>query len=114
MVKRRWRFYETASGNRPVRSFLDELSDLDAAAVVAAMNEVRDFGIKYARHLRGDIYEVRADGERVIYRVLFAQEGSKGRVLLALEGFVKKTRTTPKQVLDLAEKRLKDWRRRSE
>jgi hypothetical protein len=45
--------YETAGGRRPVRVFLDGLSDHDAASVVAAMADVRDLGLEEARHLRG-------------------------------------------------------------
>jgi phage-related protein len=45
-------------------------------------------------------------------RILFAQEGNKGRILLALEGFGKKTRKTPDQFVRLAEKRLAEWRSR--
>jgi phage-related protein len=109
---RRWRDYETQAGNRPVKRFLDGLSDEDAAAVVAAMTEVRDAGLDAARHLTGDIWEVRADGARVIYRVLFASEGKRGQILLALEGFKKKTQKTPPGSLQLAKRRLKDWRER--
>jgi hypothetical protein len=36
-----------------------------------------------------DIWEVRADGNRVIHRVLFAQEGQRGFILLALVGFTR-------------------------
>ena len=76
------------------------------------MAEVRERGLAAARHLEGDIWEVRVDGNRVIYRVLFAEEGSRGRVLLALEGFNKKTRKTPRATIELANRRLSDWRRR--
>ncbi len=65
-----------------------------------------------ARHLDGDIWEVRVDGDRVIYRVLFAEEGARGRVLLALEGFKKTTQKTPPATIQLAKRRLADWRRR--
>ncbi|MDP9328720.1 MAG: hypothetical protein M3P10_10965 [Actinomycetota bacterium] len=44
-----------------MRDFLADLSDADAAAIVAAMKEVALDGLTAARHLRGDIYEVRAD-----------------------------------------------------
>jgi hypothetical protein len=74
------------SGVRIPPSPFDSLSDSDAAAVLAGMVEVRDRGLVAARHLEGDIWAVRVDGERVIYRVLFADEGARGRVLLALEG----------------------------
>jgi phage-related protein len=76
------------------------------------MAEVRERGLVAARHLEGDIWEVRVDGNRVIYRVLFAEEGSRGRVLLALEGFKKKTQKTPRATIELAKRRLSDWRRR--
>lgn len=110
--RRRWRFYDTAAGRRPVRDFLDSLGDADAAAVLHEMREVAKLGLKEARHLRGDIYEVRAEGDRQRFRVLFAREGRTGQILLALEAFSKKTQRTPKASLELAERRLADWRRR--
>jgi phage-related protein len=112
MARRRWRDYRSPAGRRPVSEFIDELSDVDAAAVVAAMKEVAIDGLSAARRLRGEIYEVRADGARTTYRILFAQEGRRGQVLLALEGFAKKTQKTPPRSLALAERRLAEWRRR--
>lgn len=112
--KRRWRFYATEAGRKPVRSFLDELSDADAAAMAAAMRDVATVGVKAARHLRGDIYEVRADGDRQAYRLLFAPEGRHGQVLLALEAFSKKTQKTPPAKIDQAERRLVEWRKRGD
>jgi len=88
------------------------LSDSEAASVLAGMAEVRDRGLAAARHLDGDIWEVRIDGDRVIYRILFAEEGVRGQVLLALEGFNKKTQRTPRATIVLAKRRLSDWRRR--
>lgn len=110
--KRRWRFYATATGRKPARAFLDELTDADAAVVAAAMLDVASEGLGVARHLRGDIYEVRADGDRQSYRLLFALEGRQGQVLLALEAFSKKTQKTPPGKIDLAVERLTDWRQR--
>lgn len=92
--------------------FLRELSDSDAAAVLAAVVAVRDEGLRAARHLRGDIYEVRADGERQTFRILFATEGRAGQVLLSLDAFAKKTQKAPPGKIRLAERRLADWRRR--
>jgi phage-related protein len=112
--KRRWRDFRTAAGRRPVKEFVEGLSDTDAAAVVAAMKDVRETGLGAARHIRGDIYEVRADGDRQTYRILFAPEGRRSQVLLALEGFSKKTQETPPAKIQLAERRLADWRRRGQ
>ena len=112
--RRRWRDYTTPSGRRPVAEFIRGLPDPDAAAVVAAMKEVALEGPVAARHLRGDIYEVRADGDRTAFRILFATEGRRGQVLLALEAFGKKTQQTPPQTIALAERRLRDWRSRGD
>jgi hypothetical protein len=110
--RRQWRDYRSPAGRRPVKEFLDGLSDEDAAAVAGAMRDVLVNGLAVARHLRGDIYEVRAGGDRVIYRILFATEGRYSQVFLALEGFKKKTRKTPQATIDLAERRLASWRSR--
>jgi phage-related protein len=113
-IRRRWRDYKTPSGRSPVEGFIDKLSDSDAAAVLAGMEEVRDRGLPAARHLDGDIWEVRVDGDRVIYRILFAEEGSRGQILLGLDGFKKKTQKTPPATIELAKRRLADWRRRGD
>jgi len=48
-IRRRWRDYTTTSGRSPVEGFIDKLSDSDAAAVLAGMEEVRDRGLPAAR-----------------------------------------------------------------
>jgi phage-related protein len=114
--RRRWRFYSTASGREPVRDFLydPKLSDVDAAAIAAAMKEVRAVGRAHTdvNHLRGDIWQLEIDGERVIYRLLFAEEGRYAQVLLALEVVKKKWQKAREQDIRLAEERLSDWRQR--
>ena len=110
--RRQWRDYRTAAGGRPVRDFFDTLTDEEAAEVVAAMKEVTDVGLEAARHLRGAIYEVRAEAQTRTFRVLFAGEGRFSQVLLSLVAFVKKTQKTPRSELDLAEDRLRQWRER--
>lgn len=111
--RRRWRHYETAAGNRPVLEFIRKVPDEDKAAILAAMGEVRREGMRAARHLRSELFEVRADGDRVIYRVLFAREGEYGQVLLSLVAFNKKTQKTPPAQIALAARRLRDWRSRA-
>jgi phage-related protein len=114
--RRRWRFYRTNGGREPVRDFLfgPKLSDGDAAAIAVAMREVRALGREHpdVYHLRGDIWQIEIDGERVIFRLLFAEEGRFGQVLLALEIINKKWQKAREQNIRLAEKRLFDWRQR--
>lgn len=113
VYRRQWRDYATPAGNRPVKEFLKGLSADERAAIYAAMKEVREEGLGAAKHLDGDVWEVKADTADKFFRILFAPEGRYGQVLLALEGLAKKTRKTPPQTLKLAKKRLSDWRRRS-
>lgn len=100
-------------GNKIVRKQLDALPSDHAAEITAVMALVRREGRSAARHLRGDIYEAKADYKGLAYRVLFAEEGDEDQVCLARELFSKKTQKTPKAVIDRAEKRLKDWRSRA-
>jgi phage-related protein len=110
--KRQWRDYQTESGARPIKDFLLGLPDEDRAAVLEEMEYVREHGTSVARHLRHDIYEVRAIYNTKAYRILFACEGRFHHILLALDGFQKKTQQTPQAHMKLAEQRLADWRRR--
>lgn len=93
--------------------FIRGIPDEDKAAILAAMKEVRQEGMRAARHLQGELFGVRADGGRVIYRILFAREGERGRVLLSLVAFNKKTQKTPRAQIELAARRLRDWRSRA-
>ena len=95
-----------------MRDFLAKLDDSDAAAIFAAMSDVQKGGLAIAEQLDAEIYEVKADGRLQTFRILFATEGRHGQVLLALDGFSKKTQKTPPAKLRLAKQRLRDWRQR--
>lgn len=108
----RWRFYRTANGHAPAKEFILRLPLADQAAISAAMKDTERGGPKVTRHLRGEIYEVRAHGPTQSYRILFATEGHHGQILLALEAFSKKSQKTPPREIATAEARLSDWRQR--
>ena len=112
--RRQWRFYRSPTGREPVRDFLDHVTDEDAAAIAAAMKQVRDAGRGHVdvNHLHGEIWQVEIDGTRVIYRLLFAEEGRFSQVLLALEIVNKKWQSAKSRHIALAERRLADWRAR--
>lgn len=112
--RRQWRDYRTRAGGRPVKAFLDELTDEEVAAVVAGMKDVAKRGLAAAKHLRDDIYEVRADAATRSFRVLFSTEGRYSQVLLSLSAFEKRTQKTPPRELQLAQNRLRDWRTRGQ
>ena len=57
-------------------------------------------------HLRGGIWEVRSRVPTRIGRVLFAVSGDE---MVLLHGFMKKTQKTPREDIELAESRWKEW-----
>jgi phage-related protein len=87
------------------------LPRLHRAAIREAMADVRRRGrwAPDARKLRGRIWEVRVDQSEVTYRILYASVGRRGRILLSLDAFAKKTQKTPPARIRLAEARLREW-----
>ena len=83
--QRQWRFYETRAGNKPVRVFLDDLPAADAAEIVAAMKHVAREGLQAARHLRGDIWEVRVDGGDLPRLVVAARLVGRYRISYSID-----------------------------
>jgi hypothetical protein len=67
-----------------VRDFLADarLPMGDRDEILAAMKDVQANGLEVARHLQGEVHEVRADGRQATYRVLFATEGAGVRFSL--------------------------------
>lgn len=111
-VSHRWRFWENARGDRVIADKIDKLPDEDALSLHAQMIIVRQDGLKAARHLVEDVYEVEAHGIDHSHRLLFSSEGAKGRILLAIVLLEKKTQKTPKNAIELAKRRRDDWRAR--
>lgn len=105
--KLRWRWYATRSGREPPHEAVRELSSDVKRELGKQMKLVSVFGKRAARHLRNDIWEVRAQWQGRAYRLLFAVEGD---MALALLFFEKKSQKTPKRYIDTAERRLVDHR----
>ena len=103
-VSHRWRIHPV------VDKQMDGLGDEDAVSIHAQMEIVRQDGLKAARHLVEDIYEVEAHGVDNSYRLLFSTEGAKGRILLAVVLHEKHNQKAPKHVIDLAKDRRDRWR----
>jgi len=111
-VSHRWRFWENARGDRVIAHEIDALPAEDALSIHAQMIIVRQDGLRAARHLLEDIYEVEAHGIDHSYRLVFSSEGRKGRILLAVVLLEKSSQKTPKRIIDLARKRRDNWRGR--
>lgn len=102
-------FYESGSGNMPVREWLLSLDREDRRIIgedIATVEFGYPIGMPVCRSLGNGLYEVRSDiSDGKIARVIFIVK--RGYMVL-LHGFIKKTQKTPKQDIDLAAKRAKE------
>ena len=108
-------FYEDESGRAPVQEFLDELKhqqpNLQALAL-AGLVKLRDrqnHREPLSRHVEGSLFELRV-GRKDIARVIYVFR--RGRRIVLLHGFVKKTQKLPRREIETALRRLDDHLRR--
>jgi len=102
-------FYRSAAGREPVRHWLLALSVEDRKIIGGDIQAVQyewPLGRPLVDHLRNGVWEVRSRLDNRQARVLFAVTGEE---MVLLHGFIKKTRATPGEELDLAERRWKIW-----
>jgi len=108
------KYYETESGESPVRDFLRELDDLTLAKVLAVFKLIETQPIvpkKFFMKFSGqDLYECRIEYSGQIYRFLAFWE--KGAIVILTHGFEKKTQKTPPKEIKKALDYKADWQRR--
>lgn len=98
-------FFRTETGNEPVRDWLLKLTTHERkfiGADILAVQWIWPVGKPLVDSLGGGLWEVRSSlGDRIA-RVFFIIVNEE---IILLHGIVKKSRTAPKQELDLARKR---------
>ena len=105
-------FYRTLAGSEPVREWLKGLREAERQAIGRDLLRAQwrwPVGMPLCRSLGKGLWEVRTDlpTNRTARVVLcFHREH-----LVALHGFIKKTRTTPDEDMALARKRKKELER---
>jgi phage-related protein len=106
-------FYEAAAGRSPVRDYADSLSAEEAARLTYDLNLLAEFGLDlgmpHVRPVRGKLWELRSGG-RIQHRVLYA--AVRGRQIVLLHAFTKKTPKTPPGEIAVAERRFTDYQER--
>ncbi len=103
-------FFRQSSGDEPVRDWLITLNKADRQTIgedIAYVQYKWPIGKPRVDHLRGPIWEVRSKVGNRIARVLFVVEDSE---MILLHGFIKKTQKTNSADIELAIKRLKEWK----
>ena len=103
------RFFETGSGNQPVREWLYSLDEEDRRLIgydIATAEFGWPVGMPLCRSLRNGLWEIRSNIRNGrIARTIFTVVDKR---IVLLHGFVKKTLKTPKSDMDLAPKRMKE------
>lgn len=115
-----WEYYETIRGEQVVVKELRKLR-LDARGAVKwqrrllAIADGTAIAGKDFKPLRGHphLFEALMKYNGDEYRLLYGQVSGR-RVLVAVRAFMKKTDKTPPVHIDVAEKRLSDWKARQE
>ena len=111
-------FYRDKNGNEPVFEYIKELtgkadkdSRIKANKILDYIRYLREVGIQarepYAKHLAGDIWELRPIRDRILYAAW------DGQSFILLCHFMKKTQKTPPGEIEKAQRLLADYRERS-
>jgi phage-related protein len=109
-------FYVTETGRAPVLEWLEGLKRRSPnlhALVLAGINKLKDreyHAPPLSEHVGGDLFELRVGGKDTA-RVLYFFR--RGRRIVLLHGFVKKSQALPGREKDLALQRLTDYVRRN-
>ena len=111
------KFYRTETENCPVEDFLKDLPDKQSKKVAQTLRVVRDLEqvpTQYLKKLKSteDIWEVRATLGNNTFRLLGFYDGPN--LIVLTSGFAKKTNKVPKQEIETAEERKRDYYRRKE
>ena len=108
-------FYKTRSGRSPVAEFLDTLSSKQAQKTAWVMNLVEDMELvpgQYFKKLPNtqDLWEIRVSIGSSIFRFLAFFDS--GKLIVLAHAFHKKTQKIPREAIELAERRKRDYFRR--
>jgi phage-related protein len=102
------RFYQTAAGREPVLEWLRSLDKADRRAIGLDLMRVQfgwPIGMPLVRSLKDGLWEVRSTlPSRKIARLVLCFHENE---IVALHGFIKKTRTTSNEDLAIARQRMK-------
>ena len=102
-------FFRSGSGTEPVRDWLKGLDEVERQAIGKDLLRAQwrwPIGMPLCRPMAGGLWEIRTDlPTKRTARVLICHY--RGH-LVALHAFIKKTRSTPPEELELARKRQKE------
>ena len=107
-------FFTKEDGSQPAREFMDSLSLKMQARLIKIIAMLREYGgqvrMPYSEYLQDGIFQIRAQQEGSISRVLYFF--AVGKTIVLTNGFTKKTPKTPPAEIKLAKKYKQDYERR--
>jgi phage-related protein len=104
-------FYKKLNGTVPLEEFLDSLNSNQASKILWTLRLVRNLERvpkEFLKKLKGtnDIWEIRIHFGNDIFRILGFFDDQR---IILTNGFVKKSQKTPKNEIELAEHRKKEY-----
>ena len=104
-------YHVDSKGREPAADFIDSLPFSGQAKVLRLLELLADYGVllkeTYTKQIKGKLRELRVTDRSGEIRILYFAF-SKRRFIL-LHGYNKKTRKTPVQEIEIAERRLNDF-----
>ena len=104
-------FYLDERGEAPVAAFLDSLDLKTRARFRWSLEQLQVRNVRarapLARHLEGDLWELREESQTNIYRIIYVFVS--GRRIVLLHGFQKKAQKTPARELETARRRYQTF-----
>jgi phage-related protein len=105
-------FFKTAAGNQPVRDFiLNDRSGQDRKEIgkdIAVVQWGFPLGLPLVEKVTDNLWEIRSHLPDGICRTFFT---IYSKTMILLHSFIKKTQKTPKKELEIAYKRLQEFRK---
>jgi phage-related protein len=105
-------FFRPARGSSPIEDYLDTLADKHVQKVLWVLRLIQDLPRipqRYLKKLQGteDIWEVRVSSGNNIFRLLGFF--TKNSLMILTNGFTKKSQKTPRNEIETAERRKKEY-----
>ncbi len=105
-------YYTDLNGKKPVQDFLEEVFDKNYALWSECISSIEKSKHRiyhkepFSKVLGFGLLEIRVRSKNDIARIIFAF--ARGRKIILLHGFIKKTEKTPLKELEIAKDRLKN------
>ena len=101
--------YETANGQKPVEDFISTLQPATQAKIINKINLLAEFGpnlmMPHTKPLGGGLYELRIRGKEEVRTIYVYQ---KGRSVVLLHGFKKKSMAISRNDMNIAKSRANE------